>query len=251
MVCVTVAGLAAPASAQRGGSAPTLLSKQKVDWIAGTSEWINLSWTSTTQLDNFEVRVVRQSRGLTVEYPNGADHSSLMIDSTLSPNEVDFTALKVTTDAEIRGTQRAMLEITWDQDGREQKANGWIRFTNKAYQGEDFAILTEEVSVSDNPVSPADNWVDFAYKGLAPMTSQMQITASGPVPIHHPQDTFTSLHHDQTLHAGESDVARVWFDPELLEAGTQMLDVTIDYVDTNGNNRQATHQVKLVVTPGA
>lgn len=244
---MTVVGLAAPASAQRGSAAPTLLTNNRIDWIAGSSEWINLSWTATQELENVQVRVTRQSNGLTVAYPNGEDHSSLMIDSTLSPNEVDFTALKITTDASTRGTKRAMLEISWEFNGRRQSATGWLRFTNKSYQGEDFAILTEELSISQNPVSPADNWVEFAYKGLAPTTADMQVTASGPVAVHHPQDTFTSLHHDQTLHAGETDVARVWFDPELLDPGAFTLEVVVGYTDTNGRAQKTSHEVSVTV----
>lgn len=240
-------GLASPASAQRD-STPTLLSSQRIDWIAGSSGWINLSWTSSSQLDNVEVRVVRQSSGLTVEYPNDAEFSSLMIDSTLSPNEVDFTALKITTDASARGNKRALLEISWDDDGRRQSANGWIRFTNKTYSGEDFAILTEDAAVSMSPLNSDDNWVELAYKGLAPTTSDMEISVAGPFDVYHPQNTFTSLHHDQTLHAGESDVARVWLDPDLLRAGTHSLEVDISYTDANGKKKSASHEVKLAVT---
>ncbi len=248
ILCIAVVGLAAPASAQKQ-TAPTLLSKEKVDWIAGTSEWINLSWTTEAELENVEVRIVRQSSGLTIEYPNGTDHSSLMTDSTLSTNEIDFTALKITTDASVKGNQRATLEITWDDNGRRQSATGSLRFSNKKYKGDDFAILTEEASVSLAPVAPEANWVELAYKGLAPTTADMQITVSGPLPVYHPQETFTSLHHDQTLHAGESDVARVWFDPDLLQTGTHALTVTITYTDTKGTAKQTTHEVKLLVSP--
>lgn len=240
-------GLASPASAQRS-SAPTLLSSQRIDWIAGSSEWINLSWTSSSQLDDVEVRVVRQSSGLTIEYPNDADFSSLMTDSTLSPNEVDFTALKVTTDATSRGNKRALLEISWDDDGRRQSANGWIRFTNKTYNGEDFAILTEDASVSVAPLDDEDNWVELAYKGLAPTTSDMEISVSGPMDVYHPQDRYTSLHHDQTLHAGETDVARVWLDPALLEGGSFSLTVDISYTTAQGAKKTATHGVDLLVS---
>jgi hypothetical protein len=248
ILCIAVIGLAAPASAQNQ-TTPTLLSKEKVDWIAGTSEWINLSWTTEDELENVELRVVRQSSGLTFEYPNGADHSSLMTDSTLSANEIDFTALKITTDASVNGDQRATLEITWDNNGQPQSASGLLHFSNKKYNGDDFAILTEDASVSLAPLAPEANWVELAYKGLAPTTTDMQITASGPLPVYHPQETFTSLHHDQTLHAGESDVARIWFDPDLLQAGTHALTVTITYTDSKGTAKQISHEVKLLVSP--
>lgn len=246
VLSIAFVGLAAPASAQQR-TAPTLLSSERIDWIAGSSEWVNLSWTSDSELENIELRITRTTKGLTVEYPNGADHSSLMTDTTLSANEIDFTALKITTDASARGNAQATLEISWDENGRRQTASGSLRFTNKSYKGDDFAILTEDATVSTNPLTPDANWVELAYKGLAPTTTDMQIMASGPVPVYHPQETFTSLHHDQTLHAGESDVARIWFDPELLEVGAHTISVDITYTDTTGKAKRTSHDVKLVV----
>lgn len=246
VVCIAVVGLAGPASA-RGNPSPTLLTNNKIDWISGTSEWINLSWTTSTQLDDVELRVSKQSRGLTVEYPNGSDFASPMTDSTLSANEIDFTALKVTTDPSSRGTKRAVIEISWTADGRRHSATGALQFSNKTYKGEDFAILTEAASVSLSPITPENNWVEFAYKGLAPTTTDMKITATGPFAVYHPQDSFTSLHHDQTLHAGESDVARVWLDPQVLKAGTQTLTIDVTYTSTSGTAKSISHDVKLEV----
>lgn len=240
-------GVAAPASAQQQ-TPPTLLSSQRIDWVAGSSGWINLSWTSEVQLDNVEVRVIRQSAGLSVDYPNDAEFSSLMIDGTLSPNEVDFTALHVASDASVRGTKRALLEVSWDENGRRHEATGWLRFTNKTYKGDDFAILTEDAAVSVNPLDPGDNWVELAYKGLAPATTGMEISVQGPVDVYHPQGSYTSLHHDQTLHAGESDVARVWLDPELLEAGLFSLTVDVSYTTAADVKKTVAHDVTLLVS---
>lgn len=238
-------GLASPASADRSGATPTLLSSEKIDWISGSSEWVHLSWTTADTLENVEVRVSKLSKGLSIEYPNDAEFSSLMTDNTLSSNEIDFTALKVTTDAASRGTKQALIEISWDEDGTRERATGWLRFTNKIYKGDDFAILTEAVTISLDPNAPEANWVELGYKGLAPTTNDMQITVSGPMPVYHPQEKFTSLHHDQTLHAGENDVARVWIDPELASPGTHALTVTIGYTDSTGREQRSTHEVKL------
>ncbi len=247
---LAVVGFAAPASA-KPQTAPILLSNEKIDWISGTSEWIHLSWTTEVELEDVEVRIVDQSKGLIVEYPNGADYSSLMSNSTLSSNEIDFTALKITTDASVNGTQKAQLEISWISDGEQHSASGSLGFTNKKYKGDDFAILTEDVSISANPLTPEVNWVELAYKGLAPTTTDMQITVSGPLPVYHPQETFTSLHHDQTLHAGESDVARIWFDPELVKVGSHAVTVDITYTDTTGKSKKTSHDVKVQVLPDA
>jgi hypothetical protein len=245
LACLALAGLAAPASAQ-GRTSPTLLSGERIDWIQGSSEWVHLSWTTEGQLDDVQVRVVDLSTGLSVEYPNGEDFSSLMVDSVLSSNEIDFTALKFTTDPSSNGTKHAGIEISWTDGKDRRSAEGSLQLSNKKYEGDDFAILTEVADITTDPAMPALNWVEFGYKGLAPSTTDMKITASGDLTAYHPQETFTSLHHDQTLHAGESDVARVWYDPELVTAGSHRVTVTITYTDANGKSQSTEHQVKLI-----
>jgi hypothetical protein len=245
LACLALAGLAAPASAA-DRSSPTLLTNEKIDWIAGSSEWVKLSWTTEGELDNVEVRVIDLSNGLSVEYPNGEEFSSLMENSTLSRNEIDFTALKFTTDPSSKGEKKVKIEISWDDGGSRRSAEGSLKFSNKKYKGDDFAILTEDADITTDPAAPDLNWVEFGYKGLAPSTTDMKITASGDLTAYHPQGTFTSLHHDQTLHAGESDVARVWYDPELVTAGSHTVTVTITYTNAKGKSLTTEHQVKLI-----
>jgi len=217
---------------------------------AGTADNLNVARTTLTALLVAQVRVLRSSRGLTIGYPDDADHSSLMLDSSLSPNEVDFTSLHVSTDATINGSKRALVEISWADGNTRSRATGWLRFTNKRYVGDDFSVLTEQAAVSVNPTSPADNWIDLAYRGLAPTTSNVTATVTGPIPVHHPQGDFTSLHHDSTLDAGERDVARVWLDPDLIEIGDHSITVTIDYSDNRGRTRSMEHDVLVSVIAG-
>ena len=245
LACLALAGLAAPAAAQ-DLSSPTMLSSEKIDWSTGSSEWVHVSWTTEGQLDDVEVRIVDLSKGLSVEYPSGGDFSRLRVDGTLSSNEIDFTALKFTTDPSSRGEKKAKIEISWTDATGRRSAEGSLKFSNKKYKGDDFAILTEDVAITTNPDTPKDNWVEFGYKGLAPSTTDMKIVASGGLTVYHPQETFTSLHHDQTLHAGETDVARVWCDPELVTPGSHSLTVTITYTDANGESQSTEHEVKVV-----
>ncbi len=244
---LALAGLAVPASAA-SGSSPTLLSSEKIDWITGSSEWVHLSWTTKAELDDVEVRVIDLTKGLSVEYPNGGDFSSLMVDGTLSRHEIDFTALKFTTDPSSKGPKKAKIEISWTDARGRHSAEGSLNFSNKKYKGDDFAILTEDAGITTDPTKPELNWVEFGYKGLAPSTSDMSITASGVLTAYHPQETFTSLHHDQTLHAGEVDVARVWYDPELVTAGSHSVTVTITYTDANGKSQSTEHEVMVTAS---
>lgn len=48
--------------------------------------------------------------------------------------------------------------------------------------------------------------VEFNYKRLAPRTRNMKMAVDADVEIYHPQESFTSLHHDQTLQAGDGTI---------------------------------------------
>jgi len=225
---------------------PKLLTNEKLSWSQGASDWVNLTWTADGELANVEVQLVELSDGLTVEYPSETSSSRLGVDSNLSKSEIDFTAIKLTTTSS--GTKRAVVEISWDDlSGERQTSSHKIRLTNKKYKGDDFAILTEQASIGMDVEAPEANWVDLDYKGIAPSNSGMEMRVSSDLPVYHPQESFTSLHHDQLLRAGEADVARIWFDPELVTEGTYEVTVEIDYVDTNGNNQTVSHAIKLAV----
>ncbi len=243
--------LATPASAQKGKNetsdgAVTLLSESTLAWSVGASQWVNLLWTADTELENVEVRVGDLSPNLEVEYPSDGEFSRLGVDGTLSPSEIDFTAVKFTTTKP--GEKFATVEMSWDgEDGRDSKTFR-LRLTNRLYKGDDFAILTETATATTDVANGQANWIDLDYKGIAPTTSSMKMSITTDLPVYYPQDSFTSLHHDEVLHSGEADVARVWFDPELITAGSYDLTVDIDYVDTNGETQTTSHVVTLNVS---
>lgn len=236
----------APGSVEPAPAGPLLLSEADMAWSQGASEWVNVLWTADGDLANVEVRVTSASDVLEVEYPSDSDRSRLGVDSDLSTSEIDFTAVKLTTTGP--GAVSATIDISWDDaDGARQSTQFALNLENRVYEGEDFAILTEAVAVGTDVDAPAANWIDLDYKGLAPTNRSMAMTVTGDLPVYHPQDTFTSLHHDQLLHAGEADVARVWFDPELISAGNFTVIVSIDYVDTNGVAKTTSHEVAVTV----
>ncbi len=228
---------------------PTLLTNTKMDWAQGSSEWVNLSWTSKADLTNVRVYVVANSKGIEVEYPSNQNgYTSLLDNNTLSSNEIDFTSVKLTTDTSNSGTKKALVYIRWSYEGRTyQLYAGRLQLTNKKYKGDDFAILTESASVSSDPAAADKNWVEFNYKGLAPRTTNMAMTVESDLDVYYPQQKFTSLHHDETLHSGETDVARIWLDPELLESGQQKLVVNISYRDVSGQSKTESHVIELTI----
>ncbi len=234
------------AGAPAGPVGPMLLSETDVAWLQGSSEWVNLMWTTDVELDNVEVRVTPETDGLEIEYPSDSDRSRLSVDTDLSVSEIDFTAVRLTTGA--GESLAATIEISWDDEAGERDSREFaLTLTNRAYEGEDFAILTEAAVIGSDPATPAENWIDLDYRGISPTNSSMRITVDTELTVHYPQETYTSLHHDELLHGGETDVARVWFDPSLVTPGTSNLIVTIDYVDTNGVSKTTSHDVELTV----
>ena len=113
-----VASLAGPASAAQRDSdeypAPVLLSSKNVDWVSGSSGWINLSWTSPVEVKDVKVTVTPRSDGLTIDYPENHDgFTSLFTDSDLSVNEVDFTSFKAETSSANNGTKWASVYVEY------------------------------------------------------------------------------------------------------------------------------------------
>lgn len=248
LLAVTLLGsiLAAPAAAQGNSSSVELLSEDRIAWSRGASEWVNFMWTTDEAAADVQVRVTSATDGLEFEYPGDDDYSSLNVDADLDPNEMDYTAIRFATTS--GGTKFAVIEVSWtDDDGDRRSTSTRVRFTNRRYQGEHFSILTEQVVATTDPANGQANWIDLEYKGIAPTNRDMRMSVEADVEVYHPQETFTSLHHDEVLHAGEIDVARVWLDPELLTPGLQRLTVTIDYVDSNGRSRSIAHEVAVSV----
>ena len=247
--------VAMPASAKSTDSgspsvpAPKLLTDTRMDWVKGSSEWVHLSWTSEADISNVEVTVISKSKGLEVEYPtNQKGFTSLLVDSSLSKSEIDFTSVKLTTDPTSNGTKHALVYVSWTYEGRTHEMYvGRLQLTNKTYKGADFAIMTEDAVVSSDAAAADENWIEFNYKGLAPRTNSMKMTVESDLDVYHPQTSFTSLHHDETLRSGETDVARIWLDPELLESGAKNIVVNITYTDYNGKAKTEKHVVKLKI----
>ncbi len=264
---LTMTSIASPAAADKKDddaqhTPPVLLSDRDVDWVAGSSAWVSLSWTGFETFRDIRVTVVPESKGLTIEYPENHDgFTSLITDSDLSINEIDLTNFKVTTNSANRGQKSASVYVEYTIDdaavdvdhddrigeGRFRTYMGRLKFSNKKYRGDDFLILTDNV-VATSTGDATDNWIEFGYKGLSPLNTDLSIQVSGSdLPIYYPQSTHTSLHHDHVLNAGEADVARIWLDPEMIEPGQESLDVTVSYRNYQGRSRSVTHVVELEI----
>ena len=260
MAATLMVTLILPASAQirrddqddRVVVAPVLLTDPEIDWMSGSSEWLDLKWTAPAELENVRVVIEPRSPGLEVAYPANHDgFSSLANDEDLAPNEIDSSSVKLTTtDA---GAKQAFVRVYWDHEGQSHDmVAGRLRLSDDKYQGKDFEVLTEVAEITTDAKRPEKNWVELSYKGLAPTTTNIWITVAGHPEIYHPRSAygyyFTSLHGDQTLRAGETDLARIWFDPEKMEPGEYKLIASVHYRDHSGILKTKSHKVLLKVT---
>lgn len=242
--------LAVPASAQNGRGrtpSPTLLSDTRQAWVMGTSQWVNFTWTTDADIEDLRVTGTSSHQDVSIGYSTTTgDHAGPSENADLSANEIDHTAIHITTGERTPSNFNVRLTATWKVDGESYSGRTTIRFRGAAYEGDAFAVLTDvvDVSIADG----ASSWVDLNYTGLAPSTTDFSVTASGSdVEIYHPQVDFTSLHHDAVLVVGETDTARIWLDPDVVQPGTYDITVRITY-STGGSRDTLEHPVRLNVS---
>ena len=246
-ICLSVValfGLSTALSAQAPALQP--LSPRTIDWIAGSSAWVNLTMTSTVAVDNVAVTVIDSSEGVSVRYPSNREFSSLSQDSSLSRSEIDYSSINFTTPASP-GTATATIQIDYELRDVQHSIVETLEFSNIEYEGDDFAILTDSAELSSSEDALDQNWLELGYLGISPMSGDLEVSVTGVMEAHHPRGTFTSLVANANLSGGERDVARVWFDPDELSPGTFTLTVNVDYVDINRVEKSLTHDVTVTI----
>ncbi len=207
--------------------------------LEGETRWLAISWSAKFgDLENFRVVASTDTKGATVAYPeNTGDHASLMQDDILSVDEIDFTSLQVSVPY---GTKAAKLklEASWTVDGTKDSKSFTVTIPVAKYSGaEDVVIVTEHAGSVDKSGA---GWLGVEWLGVAPHISDVQMTVNGTngMAIHYPSEgKTTSLHFDDVLDAGESDVARFYVDAADLAPGTYK--VTVDLTYTRGSTHDS------------
>lgn len=223
-----------------------LLSPTQIPWIGGAQGWANLVMTSTGPVENVAVTVISTTDNVSYAYPANADQSSLSQDARLDTSEVDLASIQFHTTSNDQPA-KVEIEIAYDALGKRQTITEVLELSNERYEGEDFAILTETATLTSSTELEQQNWLELEYLGLSPMNSKLQASVEAKFEAYHPQESFTSLHFDERLLGGERDVARVWFDPASLEAGTFTATVTVSYTNTDGQAKTISHDVVVEV----
>ncbi|MEZ5376914.1 MAG: hypothetical protein R2733_10420 [Acidimicrobiales bacterium] len=231
---------AVPASAQ-WNSQPSIVGSNKVNVMKGGESWVSVNWTAPSDMENFRVIVNEWTNGVEIEYAADRTSAALTNDANLSAGEIDSTAFLLKVDENASSSFFLQLVAEWEHNGETFRFYpGGLDVRAEKFDGDRFSVLTDSATVKAGPAGTADpkgNWVEIDLLGLAPVTDGIKIELETDLEPYYPQETFTSLHHDDRLHAQESDVARIWFDPELVEPGTYEIEMSVTWIDSNPNGK--------------
>lgn len=239
LVVVAACLVASPADAQQRRS-PELQTKETAAVVAGATSWVALNWLGIDDAKDFRVRVenANGSNEAKWAYPeNTSQYTSLSRDAELQAGELDYTALQVTVPYEQRSSFTLNLRVTWN-DGRDNRSEAFrVVIPVASFDGEDLKQVTEQVTVA----SGSDTWVEVKYTGGAPRLENFEVRIDmtdeeldGAV-VYPGEDDHTSLHHDDILLAGETDVARFLVLSPDGPAGT--VEVPLEVTYTKGRER--------------
>ncbi len=240
-------GLPSPASAQWTVQ-PTMVGDSEITVVQGGDSWINVVWTAPSELENFRMVVNEWSLGTEVSYAEGTDAAYLSQDADLAAGEMDTASFKLTTSARTPRTVWLQVIAEWEHEGQTYRYfPGGISVRMVQHDGEPYSLLTDSATVASSGDGSA-NWIELDFIGLAPVTGATEVRVNGDLPVYYPQETYTSLHHDDQLHAQENDVARVWIDPETVQPGSQTVELVVDFTDHFGRTQTKTHQLTVTVS---
>ncbi len=242
----SVALTGSPAEAQ-WTSQPIMLGDNDVSVVRGSETWINVAWTAPTAMENFRMIVQEWQAGTETSYEAG-DAAKLDQDDTLEAGEIDVSRFKLSTTESTPDSFFVQVIAEWEYQGETYRYfPGGLNVRVVDFEGgEDYALLTADATVSSTG-DGSSNWIELDFLGLTGEARDLQVSVSGDIEIYHPQDTFTSLHHDAWLLADERDVARVWVDPATVNPGTHVMTIVVESTDADGESRADNYQFTINV----
>ncbi len=228
---------------------PRFLAASSTGWVEGESRWVSLPWLATEGIQDFRVTALSTAPGVRVTYQQETlDHAAPQFGPDLGANEVDVTMLQVSTTTATPESWELEVSASWEYRGRRHEGATVIKVTTIS-------------AVTENPLQPliddatvtasgdgTDNWVDLAYLGLADLTTNVEVSVEGDLPVQYTSKLFSSLDHGDELVRGEIDSARIWFDPNRLGAGSHELTVTLQYtIDASTAVQVVSHPLLITV----
>ncbi len=226
---------------------PELLTEDAAAVVKGGSAWLALTWEAEDALEDFRV-VVTDDDNAVIAYPESTgDYTAPFQSSDLVAGEIDFTAIRIDVPYDEKSKNlKITVQASWNNGERRDSSEFKVKIPLVDYQGEDFAQLTEEVTVP----AGAATWVEVAYSGLAPQLEGFSVAAAeaGGLPITYPAyGDATSLDHDAVLDAGETDVVRFSVDTTNVPVGRYEVGLVIRY-RSGGASGQSDGALVVTVT---
>ncbi len=239
-----ILGIAGPAAADPGDESGDidddasekgtikLLTKETATVVAGDTVWVALNWTAEHgSVSNVSVVLAEQPEDeVEVSYPtNTSTWTGLMDGHVLDLGEIDYTALQVfVPDTFEKNKAKLVLTVSYTNGQGEEIAEK-VKVKVPVVQYTDGDHVAQHDS-STAMLEGGSTWVDVDLTGLAPVVTDISMTASGVLDITYPgYGTSTSPHGDEMLEDGETDTARFRVDAGDTAPGTYELTTGLSY----------------------
>ncbi len=211
----------------------TLLTKDTATVVAGDTAWLAVNWTAKHgAVQNVRLELSEDpGDGVQVSYPtNTATWTGLMNGHVLDESEIDYTAFRVhVPDSFDKKKVKLEFEVSYTDSRGEQRTDE-VKITVPVVRYTDGDHLVQHEATATVPAG-GSAWIDVDMTGLAPVTSELSLTAEGGLDVVYPGDgVATSLHGDDLLEDGETDTARFRVDAGDTAPGTYQLTTELTYV---------------------
>jgi hypothetical protein len=249
-VLSTVA-LASPAVAKEpvgGNDSPIMLGDRQMTTVRGVDSWVNIGLMANTELENVRITVEENKNGTDVVYPAYGTSTGLSQGATLPQGGIDNAAFMLSTSGQSSDKFDLTVIATWEEGGDTHRAEiGTIQVKLIEHDGEDYAFVSESATVSSTG-DGSGNWVDMNFLGIAPINSDFDVKIkNGLDEVYYPQESYTSLHHNDRLDGQEEDIARIWIDPATVEPGTYTIEIEVKYTNNKGKDSKGKHEMTITV----
>lgn len=209
-----------------------LLTKETAAVVAGDTVWVALNWTAKNgPISNVSVVLAEEPEyGVEVSYPtNTGSWTGLMDGHFLDVGEIDYTAIRVfVPDTFDKNRARVVLAVSYT-NARGEAVTDRVNVRVPVVQYSDGEHVAQHES-SAVVLEDESTWVDVDLTGLAPVVTDISMTASGDLAITYPgYGTSTSPYGDEVLLDGETDTARFRVDAGDAAPGTYKLATELSY----------------------
>lgn len=230
------------------GNAPRMTNADELSVARGVDGWINIVLTSPVELDRVRIFVEENKNGTEVVYPGYGSFTGLSQGETLPSGGMDHASFMLSTTGESPDDFDLTVIAEWEEGDQFFRSEiGEIEVDLREHDGADYDFLSEGATVSTT--GDFAGWVEMDFLGIAPINSDLEVKIKkGVDDVYYPQGDYTSLHHNARLDGGETDVARIWIDPDTLEPGdSYTVEIEVKYENNEGKNKKEKHEMTIEV----